>query len=177
MAYRQLGDDKRNLWLRALDDDAKAVAVPAIALYAPLLAVETDKARRALIEERLSHCTTDGLPKTEARALVSGDALSFRVVTIVTPLYLNFVQVIACAIRNGDHFEWVKHDPVMLDDRAPRSGDRIEGLPSEAMPLKAAVDVLAHAVVSHQRTGRELPEALRFFADLFHSHGDPYAPR
>jgi hypothetical protein len=52
MAYSSLGDDARNAWLDALEADAAAVDVPKIALYAPLLAVEADAARRARMTER-----------------------------------------------------------------------------------------------------------------------------
>ena len=35
------------------------------------------------------------------------------------------------------------------------------------MAGKALIDELSHAVLSQRRSGRELPEALRVFADLF----------
>src|SRR5690242_15941341 len=46
MAYSSLGEEARDAWLDALESDAHVVGVPKIALYAPLLAVETDAPRR-----------------------------------------------------------------------------------------------------------------------------------
>ena len=43
----------------------------------------------------------------------------------------------------------------------------LEGAVLERTPLKALIDELSHAVLSQRRGGREMPEALRVFADLF----------
>jgi hypothetical protein len=43
----------------------------------------------------------------------------------------------------------------------------MDGAVLERTPLKALIDELSHAVLSQRRSGRELPEALRVFADLF----------
>src|SRR2546426_6429367 len=53
MAYSSLADEARSAWLDALEVDAAVVEVPKIALYAPLLAVEADDARRARITEAM----------------------------------------------------------------------------------------------------------------------------
>jgi hypothetical protein len=67
----------------------------------------------------------------------------------------------------GTGFSWVRHEPILLRGSAPAGGDKLEGVVLEATPLRALVDDLAHTVLAHQRSGRELPEALRSFADLF----------
>ena len=51
--------------------------------------------------------------------------------------------------------------------RGPRHGDAIEGMVLEGTPLAPLIDDLAHAVLAHRRSGREMPEALRVFADFF----------
>src|SRR5580698_8957832 len=49
MTYAALPGEARDAWLDALDRDRGLVEVPHVALYAPLLAVEADEARRARI--------------------------------------------------------------------------------------------------------------------------------
>ena len=95
--------------------------------------------------------------------------------TIVAPLYLDFVQVLACAYRPSEGFDWVKHDPIVERSRAPRAGDVLGDAVLEATPLRAAVDDLAITVVAHTRAGRPLPEALSVFADLFGPGGGEVA--
>jgi hypothetical protein len=90
-----------------------------------------------------------------------------RVAAIVMPLYLDFVQVLACGYRSGEGFSWVKHDPIVDRRSALAAGAEIAGITLENAPLKPLVDELAHAVLAHKRSGRKLPEALRIFADLF----------
>src|SRR4051812_27323699 len=53
MTYGSLDEPARDAWLDALDADRRAVDVPTVALYAPLLAVETDAARRTRIERAM----------------------------------------------------------------------------------------------------------------------------
>ena len=43
--YRELDSPGRDAWLDALAEDAPLLAVPAVAIYAPLLAVEQDPQR------------------------------------------------------------------------------------------------------------------------------------
>jgi hypothetical protein len=86
---------------------------------------------------------------------------------LVTPLYLNFVQVLACGYHLERGFDWVRHDPIVDKQKAPIAGNEIEGLNTESAPLGSVVDELAHAVLAHQRAGRSLPEALRVLSDIF----------
>jgi hypothetical protein len=167
IAYRELDASSRDRWLSALDQDASRLAVPRIALYAPLLAVESDPARRARIAEAIGPNDAAARPRSEARALIGLARGGTRVALLISPLYLDFVQVLACGYRTTAGFEWVRHDPIVSARRAPRHGDVIQGVAIESAPLKPLIDDLALAVLAHRRGGRELPEALRVFADLF----------
>jgi hypothetical protein len=167
MAYRELDGPARDVWIASLEQDIGRISVPRIAVYAPLLAVETDPKRRALVVAAIGPEQADATPRTAAFALASRPDGGARVATIVSPLYLDFVQVLACAYRSGEGFDWVKHDPIVERNRAPRPGDVVGGVVLESTPLGAAVDDLAITVVAHNRTGRPLPEALSVFADLF----------
>lgn len=172
MAYRELDGPARDVWIAALEQDIDRVSVPRIAVYAPLLAVETDPKRRAVVLQAIGPDQADATPRTSAFALASRVEGPSRVTAIIAPLYLDFVQVLACAYQRGECFDWVKHDPIVERTRAPRPGDVVGGAVLEATPLGAAVDDLAITVVAHTRTGRPLPEALSVFADLFGPGGE-----
>lgn len=167
MAYRELDGAARDVWISALEQDIDRVSAPRIAVYAPLLAVETDPKRRARVLAAIGPVQADAASSLPAFALSSRAGGPTRVATIVAPLYLDFVQVLACAYRPSEGFDWVKHDPIVERSRAPRPGDILDGATLEATPLRAAVDDLAITVVAHTRAGRPLPEALSVFADLF----------
>lgn len=167
MAYKDLDGGARDRWLSALEHDAERANVPRIAVYAPLLAVESDPERRTRITEAIGPADVAATPRVAASALCGSTQDGLRVAAIVTPLYLDFVQVLACGYREDGGFEWVKHDPIVDRRDAPRPGDTLDEAVMESTPLKPLVDQLAHAVLAHQRNGREIPEALRVFADLF----------
>ncbi len=176
IAYRQLDGLARDRWLNALDEDVGQLHVPRIAVYAPLLAVEADSERRSRIVSAMGPSDEKATPRVPARGLSGTHRKGLRVSTIVMPLYLDFVQVLACAYEaNG--FAWVRHDPIVDREGAPRVGDEIDGVVLESTPLKPLIDELAHAVLAHRRGGRPLPEALKVFADLFEpSFGGSSAP-
>ncbi|MEB2311500.1 MAG: hypothetical protein OZ928_06595 [Polyangiaceae bacterium] len=167
IAYAELEADARDQWLAALERDACRVSAPRIAVYAPLLAVEADPARRERITAAMGPADAAARLRVGASALGGLAADGTRVATVITPLYLDFVQVLACGYRNGAGFSWVKHDPIVDRRAAPRAGDVIGGATLERTPLKPLVDDLAQAVLAHQRAGKAIPEALRIFADLF----------
>ena len=167
MAYKELDATGRDTWIAALDQDASSIPVPRIALYAPLLAVEADEVRRSRIAEAMGGDASEATPRAQATALSGSGPGGVRVAAIITPLYLDFVQVLACGYRTRGGFEWVRHDPIVARDEAPRQGAELGGAVLESTPLKALVDDLAHAVLAHTRAGREVPEALRTLADLF----------
>jgi hypothetical protein len=167
IAYQELDGGAREHWLSALEQDAQRLNVPRIAVYAPLLAVESDPERRARITEAIGPMDIAATPRSAAQGLCGRLSDGSNVAVLITPLYLDFVQVLACSYRVDRGFGWVRHDPIVDRKHAPRHGERIDGALVERTPLKSLIDDLAHAVLAHKRSGRELPEALRVFADLF----------
>jgi hypothetical protein len=166
MAYEALDDAGRNAWLDALDQDAPQITVPRVAVYAPLLSVETEPTRRARIQAAVGESgVVERRPVGRALRGVADDG--DRVVAVVLPLYLDFVHVVACRIRPHGGFVWVRRDPILHDRDAPRTRNVLEGVTLEQTPLKPVVEELALAILAHRRSGRDLPEALRAFADLF----------
>jgi hypothetical protein len=74
MAYRDLDGPARDVWITALEQDMSRVSAPRIAVYAPLLAVETDPKRRARVLAAIGPTQPDAAPKGAAFALrSSGD--------------------------------------------------------------------------------------------------------
>jgi len=166
IAYRELGSDARDDWLKALEQDADLIAVPKFAVYAPLLSVESDPDRRSRIQRAIGPMDS-ATPSVAAQAFQGISKTGVRIAVLVTPLYLDFAQVLACAYRTDMGFDWVRHDPIVDRRRVPAHGESIEGIELESTPLPSVIDDLAHAVLAHRRSGRELPEALRVFADWF----------
>jgi hypothetical protein len=167
MAYKELDDAARDRWLSALEQDAPRLAVPRIAVYAPLLAVESDPERRGRITDALGPAEAEASPREAARGMRGVMRDGLRIATLVMPLYLDFVQVLACGYHERRGFEWVRHDPIVHRRNAPAAGAIIAGVALEVTPLRPLVDELAVAVLAHARSGRQFPEALRVFADLF----------
>lgn len=165
LTYRSLPVDGREAWIEALEIDAPDVGAPAIALYAPLLGVEDDPGRRARIEAALMNHGAP-VPTNVLRALV-GEVNARRVVVIVHPLYLDFVEVLTCVLDGEAGFGDVRHDPIRRAVEAPKAGDLLDGAELEARPLEVVIEELAHAVVAHRRKGAQLPPPLVRFADLF----------
>lgn len=165
IAYRDMDATGRESWLDSLTFDAPEVDVPAFALYAPLLAVETDPDRRQRLLSALGSDADAALPRDMQRGLsgIRNDGL--RVHILVLPLYLDFVQVLACGVQSG-RFEWVRHDPITLSSSAPKPHQQLEGVRLENTPVKTVLDEVASVVLSHQRQGLALPEALEVLVDL-----------
>src|SRR5262249_22829122 len=86
LAYEALDGAGRDLWLDALDQDGPKLEVPTVAVYAPLLSVETEPSRRARIRAAVSRGT--GPRRTATRAVRGLAANGDRVVAVVLPLYL-----------------------------------------------------------------------------------------
>lgn len=169
IAYREMDGPGRDNWISSLESDAPEVEVPKIALYAPLLAVETDPSRRNRLVAELSVETPSGLAPSMPRALL-GCRDGTRVYVLASSLYLDFVQILACGVCGG-RFTWVRHDPISRLDQVPQQGDIIEGARLENTPVKAVLDDLAQAILSHQRKGESLPEALSVLAHLLRPLG------
>ncbi len=170
LAYESLPFEGRDAWLDALEADAALLAVPAVALYAPLLAVEDDDERRARIEARLVEAGVDAAPSSSApRALhgVGGDGT--HACRIVVPLYLDFVEVLTCRYTPTGGFLAAAHDPLRhVGDVASRA--EVEGVAVEPTPLRVVIEELAHAILADKRGQRATPPALASFAHLFAPH-------
>lgn len=170
LAYESLPPEARDAWLDALDADAPTLEVPSVALFAPLLAVESEVGRRARIEARIAsdpHARPAGYGEAQALHGVGPDGTHACV--IVAALYLDFVQVIECRYTPGGGFVTVRHDPLR------HSGDltpvfEVEGVTVEPAPLRVVIEELAHAVLADRRRQQATPPALASFAHLFGPH-------
>ncbi len=165
LTYKSLGVEGREAWIEALAVDAPEIGAPAIALYAPLLGVEDDPGRRLRIQAALMKHGAPA-PNNVLRGL-RGEAGSRRVLVIVHPLYLDFVEVLTCTLDGEIGFQDVRHDPIRLDTQAPAEGEVVEGAELETVPMELVIEELAHAVIAHKRAGAALPAPLVRFADLF----------
>lgn len=164
--YRDLDGDARDALLSALTEDSRALCVPAVAIYAPLLAVESDPARRTRIEHAIGTDVGADPARRRVRALRGIAPDGARVLALVSPLYLRFVDVLFCRYTD-EGFTWVRHDSLLDERDAPADGSSVEGVAVEATPLTPVIEELAHAVLAQRRLGRELPPALHLFAHLF----------
>ena len=167
VAYGSLDEAARDVWLDALDEDAPRLGVPRIAVYAPLLSVERDPSRLARIHDAIGGDASSFAPPTEERALRGVDREGSRVVVLVLPLYLAFVQVFACRYTTQNGFAWARHDPFCRDADAPCAGVTYEDALLERTPMKPVVEELAHAVLAQKRRGVPAPEELLSIIDLF----------
>ena len=167
IAYGSLDPASRDTWLDALDQDAPRVDVPRIAIYAPLVSVETDPVRLARIRAAIGLDGVADLTPPEARAFRCVAGERERIVVLVLPLYLSFVQVFACKFDPAEGFTWARHDSFERGEDAPRAGDLMEGATLEQTPMKPVVEELAHAVLAQRRRGIPPPPELRAIVDLF----------
>lgn len=163
--YGELGPEARDAWLDALCEDAPRLDVPLVAVYAPLLSVESDPGRR----ERIELAIGSGLDGTGRgiRALRGIAADGSRLVALVSPLYLRFVRVLWCRFVSDEGFVWVRHDPILSEQDAPGDGAVVDGVHLEVTPCNPVIEELALAVLAQRRRGVELPRSLHLFANLF----------
>jgi len=167
LAYESLPDEGRDAWLDALESDGPGLGVPLVALYAPLLAVESGTARRERIERTITGDVADGRaagPETRALRGVARDGTHACV--IVAPLYLEFVQVLQCRYTPAGGFVAVRHEPLRHAGELGFVRD-VDGVPVEPTPLRVVVEELAHAILADKREQRVTPPALASFAHLF----------
>lgn len=172
--YGELGPEARDAWLDVLAEDAPKLPVPPVAIYAPLLSVESDAARRQRIEVAIGEGERASGP-VGGFALRGIAAGGDRVVALVTPLYLRFVRVLWCRYLPEDGVAWARHDPIVRAEEAPGPGMVLDGAQLEATPIKLVIEELCHAILAQRRKGAELPASLQLCADLFDAHleGDP----
>jgi len=165
--YGDLPERARDAWLDALTEDSPSLAVPAVAIYAPLLAVESDPARRERMERAIGSDVGPRPDAQRARALRGIARDGARVVALVSPLYLQFVEVLWCRYVVDEGFVWVRHDSLIADSDSPADGATFEDVVLEVTPITPVIEELAHAVLAQRRRGRELPSPLQLFAHLF----------
>ncbi len=159
LTYEALGAKERDAWLDALDEDAPEILVPRESLYAPLLMVEDDEARRA----RIAASCGDAQLRGEARAWWGKREDGVCVCVVVSPLWLRFVETLRCGYSETEGFVFAEHDPL-------RSGDDVDvhrGAQLERADLSFVVEELAHVVLAAKRAAREVPAAVAAFAHLF----------
>ncbi len=163
LAYESLPADARDAWLDALDSDAPAVEVPRVALFAPLLAVEMDDARRSRIARNIEGAAKRSTPP---RALVGSGPGGERVCILVSPLYLDFVEILLCRYHPDEGMREARHKWLAHKTEVAAAAKEI-GLTMAETPLPQVVEDLAHAVVADRRAGRAPPPALARYIDLF----------
>ncbi|MCH2110165.1 MAG: hypothetical protein MK135_12625 [Polyangiaceae bacterium] len=164
IAYREMDDAGRMRWLESLRTDVDELDVPAVAVYAPLLAVESNEERRDLLKLGLN-VDEASLPSQEPWALGARSDPESKLILLVIPLYLDFVQILACTIQRGT-FSAVRHDPIALATAVPAPNELFDGARLERVPLKSALDDIASTILSHRRTGAAIPDALHVVSDL-----------
>lgn len=177
--YGALPAAARDTWLDALAEDATQLAVPRVALYAPLLSVESDPARRRRMVAALGGSDMPQLrvPAAAPRRVALRTLRGFaddgtRVAVLVRRLYLSFVQVLSSRYHPDGGFDWVRVDSMLVDRDAPADGTRLDGILLESTPTKPVVEELAHAVLAQRRRGLELPSSLHSFVDVFSAELD-----
>jgi hypothetical protein len=185
LAYESLAPEARDAWLEAIAADIDAIArtgVPAMALYAPLLAVEVDPERRLRIGAALAaRSSLEGpSPHKSVRALCGRANTGEHVCLLLSPLYLDFVAVLVCRYRPERGFISARRDPVrnVLDVIGQKLGEPgqasssalsclVDGVAVTEAPLRDVVEELAHAIVADRHEGRAAPEALGAYVHLF----------
>ena len=166
LAYDSLDAEGRDAWLDVLEQDAPSLAVPALALYAPLLSVETDEGRRARMLASIAPARLERARSHEVCAYRAVRPDGSHLAVVVAPVYLDFVEVLTCNYLRDGGVVSAQRDPLRHVDAVTEilhEGD--SGL--EPTPLAVVVDELAHAILADRRDGRASPEALGAFAHLF----------
>jgi hypothetical protein len=164
MAYRELSDDARQRWIQSLASDLHEINVPPVAVFGPLLGVEDDGERRRFLLDQIERDPGHDDSGVH-RALLGPGARGESTVVLVLPLYLDFVQILACTLAD-DRFVDVRHDPIALATQAPREFSRFNGARLEPVSLKAALDLVAAAILRHKRENLPIPDAVRCLVDL-----------
>ncbi|MFO0617186.1 MAG: hypothetical protein U0414_31605 [Polyangiaceae bacterium] len=164
--YGELRPEGRDAWLDALDKDGPELGIPRVALYAPLLSVETDRERLKRIESAIA---LDGPPTsvTTISALRGIAPDRARITVLRAPLYMNFIQILSCRYSPNTGFVWVKYDPLRSPSHAPKAGDLVDGVALETTPLNVVVEELALAILAQRRRGDTIPPTIALFASIF----------
>lgn len=167
LAYESLPDEGRDAWLDALEADGPELGVPRVALYAPLLAVESAEGRRSRMEQAIAgDVERQSGAACEPRALHGVARDGTHACVIVAPLYLDFVQVLQCRYTPAGGFVAVRHEPMRHMGEIVLVRE-VDGVAVEPAPLRIVVEELAHAILADKREQRTTPAALASFAHLF----------
>jgi len=170
MAYESLGPDGRDAWLDAIAEETPLIDVPALALYAPLLGVETDARRRGLIEAALAAAPATPNPPRTLRALHGKLPSGESVAAIVIPLYLDFVELLICRYEPDTGVTSARRGPLLRASEVWTGASALREVDGAALseePFSYVVEGLAHALVADRRQGRPPPEPLRTYDFLF----------
>ncbi len=168
LTYESLSGDAREAWLEAIATESSTLDVPAVALYGPLLAVESnsariEKMRAAVAANAASARVLESEPRASLGVAKGG---GMHACVIAAPLYLDYVRVLVCRYTPRGGFVWAAHDPLRhVGDLA--SFREVEGIAVESTPLPVVVDELSHAVLADRRQNRPTLPALEPFVDLF----------
>lgn len=165
LAYQDLDSKGRDAMLQALEQDAKRLGVPRIAVFAPLLSVEHDEARRQRICAAVG--TDVGACHVGARALVGTTPDADRVIMVLTPVYLHFVKVTSCRLAPDRCIRWVRCEPLVHINEALHPNTRLDDTALEIVPLQVVIDLIARAIVGQRRSGEVLPAELLALVQLF----------
>jgi hypothetical protein len=178
LAYESLPAEGREAWLDALEADAPELAVPLVALYAPLLAVELDEGRRDRMAATLRSRSVTVEPPGRVRAFHGVGPSGEHVCAVLSPLYLDFVELLVCRYDPDGGVLSARRDPVrhVLDVIGATPSDPVDSrkvrcvvdeVAVAEVPLSHVVEGLAHAVVADRRVGRDAPAVLATYAHLF----------
>ena len=169
MAYESLAPEGRDAWLDAIEAESPALEVPALALYAPLLGVESDTNRRARMQSALDAAPLTPPPPRTLRALQGSLPSGEAVAAFVIPLYLDFVELLFCRYLPDAGVTAARRGPLLRasDVWGDAPVREIDGAALEEAPFAQVVEDLAHALVADLREGRPPPEPLRTYDFLF----------
>jgi hypothetical protein len=166
LTYESLDETARDAFLDAIDEDADSLTTPKVALYAPFLAIEHDAARKARLENAIA---AEKNPSHEAhtqRRALSANLGDETLTVLLLPLYLGFVEVLACRWNHEVGCVSAEHEPFRTAGDFQRT-QMWNGISLEEKSFEDAIEDLAHAVVTSSRRSGRPPDALVPFADLF----------
>jgi hypothetical protein len=165
--YASLLPEGRDAWLDALASEAPTLPVPPVAVYGPLLGVEAEPARIARIVAALGpDAASLARPGRRASAAWGAASDGTRACVVVSPIYLDYVEVLTCRYSARAGFVWARRDPLLHVANVPIVGE-VDGIPVEPTPLGLVIDELAYAVLADRRRSRAPPAALESFVHLF----------
>lgn len=154
LVYEDLSPAARDAWLDAIAEDARGLDVPPVALYAPLLAVEQDEARRRRMMEAI-RAGGIATPSPSAIRAWHGSKGNERAALLVAPVYLAFVEIVGARYVEDEGFRDFVYVPL---------AHTLDPLPDLGIPVEPAIaddviEELALAVLAHERTGQPRPSA------------------